>query len=79
VEVLVIVLFWSDFMKRSHVLKRALALIRRADRAEAKLHWQEGESLEQVVCEMRNLLSDIRLYREMNVIQQEMRQQQPGS
>lgn len=66
-------------MKRSQVLKRALALIRRADRAEAKLHWQEGEGLDQVVYEMRNLLSDIRMYREMNVIQREMRQQQSDS
>lgn len=47
---------------------KAIALLKRIDRAEAKLHWEEGETYEDVMFDIRNLLSDLRLEKEMEAL-----------
>jgi hypothetical protein len=52
----------SELEKR---YSRAIALLKRMDKAEAKLHWEEGETYEDVMLDIRHLLSDLRLEKEM--------------
>jgi hypothetical protein len=41
--------------------EKALVLLRRIVKAEEKLHWQEGETYEDVVLDIRHFLSDLKL------------------
>lgn len=45
--------------------KRAVALLTRMDKAEAKPHWEEGETYEDVLFDIRNFLSDLKLEEDM--------------
>lgn len=48
-------------MKKSQVLREAMSLMRRASKADVEPHWQEGETLDEVIHAMRSLLSAIRV------------------
>lgn len=55
----------SELEKRYN---KAIALLKRMDKAEAKLHWEEGETYEDVMFDIRNLLSDLRLEKEIEAL-----------
>lgn len=44
---------------------RAIRFLKRLDKAEAKQHWEQGESVEAVISEVRSFLSDLRLERHL--------------
>jgi len=52
----------SELEKR---YEKALVLLRRTVKAEAKLHWEEGETYEDVVLDIRHFLSDLKLEEEL--------------
>lgn len=53
----------SELEKR---YEAALVLLRRMDKAEAKLHWQEGETYEDVMWSIRCFLSNLKLEEDLS-------------
>lgn len=45
--------------------QKTITFLQRIDKAEEKLHWEEGETVNEVLSEIRSFLSDLRLEGEL--------------
>ena len=55
----------SELEKR---YEKVLTLLRRSIKAEEKCHWEEGETYEDVVLDIRHFLSDLKLEKEIEAM-----------